>query len=94
MDRHLGRLQTLAADIRAAEERLARVTADDPLVRQLLKLKGIGLVLGRHLGGHSTVVGAAVTRSEPTHLGYRPGRDARIEGWADRGVSQIPSSYS
>ena len=28
------------------------------------------LVLGHRLAGHSTVVGAAVARSEPTHLGY------------------------
>ena len=44
MDRHLARLGALAADVKAAEERLARVTADDPLVQQLLALKGIGLV--------------------------------------------------
>ena len=44
VDRHLARLRALAADIKAAEERLARATADDPLVQQLLALKGIGLV--------------------------------------------------
>lgn len=44
MDRHLSRLQALAVEIKAAEGRLARVTADDPLVRQLLELKGVGLV--------------------------------------------------
>jgi transposase len=44
MDRHLARLQALAADIKAAEERLARVTADDPLVAALVAMKGIGLV--------------------------------------------------
>ncbi len=44
VDRHLARLKALAADIKAADARLAKVTADDPLVRQLLDLKGIGLV--------------------------------------------------
>lgn len=43
IDRHLARLRALAADIKAAEERLAGATADDPLVRTLLALKGIGL---------------------------------------------------
>jgi transposase len=43
-DRHLARLQSLAADIKAVETRLAKTTADDPLVRQLLDLKGIGVV--------------------------------------------------
>lgn len=44
VERHLGRLRSLAADIKAAEARLAKATADDPLVRQLLQLKGVGLV--------------------------------------------------
>ena len=44
IDQHLVRLRSLAVDIKAAEERLARVTADDTLVGQLLELKGIGLV--------------------------------------------------
>lgn len=42
--RHLDRLKTLAADIKAVEARLARATAEDPLVRQLLEVKGVGLV--------------------------------------------------
>jgi transposase len=44
MDRHLVRLRSLAAEVKAADERLARVTADDPLVQSLLAVKGIGLV--------------------------------------------------
>ena len=44
IDRHLERLKSLAADIKAVEARLAQVTADDPLVQQLLNLKGVGLV--------------------------------------------------
>jgi transposase len=44
MDRHLGRLKALAVDVKAVEERLARVTADDPLVVTLVAMKGIGLV--------------------------------------------------
>src|SRR5439155_27267466 len=36
MDRHLARLKTLAAEIKAAEERLAKVTAADPLVANLM----------------------------------------------------------
>jgi transposase len=43
-DRHLSRLKALAADVKAAEERLARITADDPLVTALVAMKGIGLV--------------------------------------------------
>jgi transposase len=44
VDRHLGRLKSLAADIKATEARLAKATTDDPLVQQLLTLKGVGLV--------------------------------------------------
>jgi len=44
MDRHLTRLRALAADVKAAEQRLAQVTAEDPLVAALLAMKGIGLV--------------------------------------------------
>lgn len=44
MDRHLDRLRSLAADIKAVETRLAQTTAEDPLVQQLLTLKGVGLV--------------------------------------------------
>jgi transposase len=44
VDRHLDRLRALAADIKAAEARLAKATADDPLVQQLVTLKGVGLV--------------------------------------------------
>jgi len=44
IDRHLTRLRTVAAEIKAAEERLARGTADDPLVQALLAMRGIGLV--------------------------------------------------
>lgn len=44
MDQHLARLRSLATDLKAVAGRLARATADDPLVRQLLALKGIGLV--------------------------------------------------
>lgn len=42
--RHLDRLKSLAAEVKAVEARLAGVTADDPLVRSLLALKGVGLV--------------------------------------------------
>ena len=44
MDRHLSRLKALAADIKAAEGRLARATAADHLVAALVAMKGIGLV--------------------------------------------------
>jgi transposase len=44
IDRHLDRLKSLAGDIKAVETRLAKATADDPLVQQLLTLKGVGLV--------------------------------------------------
>jgi transposase len=44
VDRHLARLRVLAADLKAAEARLAKVTADDPMVQSLLSVKGIGLV--------------------------------------------------
>jgi hypothetical protein len=42
IDRHLARLRALAADIQAAEVRLARVTADDPLVQTLQGLSEPG----------------------------------------------------
>jgi transposase len=44
MDRHLDRLKALAGDVKAAEQRLAQVTAEDALVANLLAMKGIGLV--------------------------------------------------
>jgi transposase len=44
IDRHLARLRTVAVEVKAAEGRLAKATADDPLVRTLLAMKGIGLV--------------------------------------------------
>jgi transposase len=44
VDRHLARLRSLAAEVKAVEARLAKATADDPLVQELLALKGIGLV--------------------------------------------------
>jgi transposase len=44
IDRHLARLAALAAEIAAAEERLAAAAADDPVVPKLLALRGVGLV--------------------------------------------------
>lgn len=44
VDQHLARLRSLAADLKAVEVRLARATADDPLVQRLMTLKGVGLV--------------------------------------------------
>ena len=44
VDRHLTRLRAIAAEVKAVEERLARVTADDPLVGSLIAMRGIGLV--------------------------------------------------
>jgi transposase len=53
IDRHLDRLRALAAEIKAAEERLAKATADDPLVRALRAMKGIGLVTAATLRAES-----------------------------------------
>jgi transposase len=44
LDQHLRHLEGLAADIKAAEDRLAGVTADDEVVRRLLTHKGVGPV--------------------------------------------------
>jgi transposase len=44
VDRQLARLEWLKQEIVAVEARLAKLTADDPLVRRLLAMKGIGLV--------------------------------------------------
>ena len=44
IDRHLERLEGLKREIAAAEERLAQVTSDDPLVQQLQQQPGIGPV--------------------------------------------------
>jgi transposase len=44
IDRHLGELADLAGRQKAADAHLARLTADDPLVRYLLAVKGIGPV--------------------------------------------------
>lgn len=44
VDRQLARLEWLKQEIAAVEVRLARLTADDPLVTRLLAMKGIGLV--------------------------------------------------
>lgn len=44
LDRHLEDLDSTAARMAAAETRLAQVTADDPVIAQLLSLPGIGRV--------------------------------------------------
>ena len=44
VDRLLGELHELSGSIAEVEGRLARVTADDPVVAQLLKLPGVGPV--------------------------------------------------
>jgi transposase len=44
VDRQLTRLGQLGEEVAAVEQRLADLTADDPLVRRLLAMKGIGLV--------------------------------------------------
>jgi transposase len=44
VDRHLSRLKTLAVEVKAVEERLAKVTGGDPLTIGLREVKGIGLV--------------------------------------------------
>lgn len=41
---HLEQIATLATQIKASEERIAAVMADDPVVRKLLEQKGVGLV--------------------------------------------------
>lgn len=44
VDRQLARLVWLKQEIAAVQSRLARLTADDPLVKRLLAMKGIGPV--------------------------------------------------
>jgi transposase len=44
VDRQSARLGWLKQEITAVESRLAKLTADDPLVRRLLAMKGVGLV--------------------------------------------------
>ena len=44
IDRQLARLEWLKREIAAVEDRLAGLTKDDPLVQQLLAMKGIGPV--------------------------------------------------
>jgi transposase len=44
MDRHFSRLQRLADDVGAADQRLEAITRNDPVVQKLLTLKGIGPV--------------------------------------------------
>ena len=44
IDRQLARLEWLKGEIAAVERRLADLTVDDPLVKRLLSLKGVGLV--------------------------------------------------
>lgn len=43
-ERHLARLEGLRGEVRAAEERLASLTAEDPVVRRLRALPGVGPV--------------------------------------------------
>jgi transposase len=77
IDRHLARLRALAADIKAAERRLAEVTADDPLVQSLLAMRGVGLVT------------AATVRAEVGRFDrFRTGKQAaRFCGLSPRNVS-------
>jgi transposase len=49
LDQHLRHLEELARDIRAAEERLAAVTAEDAVVQKLLTLRGVGPVTAASL---------------------------------------------
>lgn len=44
IDRHLEKLELLQQQIREAEQRLSAATCDDPTVKKLLELKGVGLV--------------------------------------------------
>jgi transposase len=44
VDRQLAQLAYLSAEIRVVETRLAKLTADDPVVEKLLSLSGVGLV--------------------------------------------------
>jgi transposase len=44
MDRHLRHLAWLDDEVAAAEQRLAAMTADDPVVARLLAMKGVGKV--------------------------------------------------
>src|SRR3954452_16730807 len=77
VDRQLVRLVWLDQEVVAVEERLARVTADDPLVQRLLAMKGIGLVT-------ATTIRAEVGRFDR----FRSGKQlARFCGLTPRNAS-------
>ena len=44
VERHLDRVERLGEELRQVEERLEQLTAEDPQVRRLLSLPGVGLV--------------------------------------------------
>src|SRR5262245_2780854 len=77
IDQHLGRLRALAADIKAVEARLAKTTADDPLVQRLLHLRGVGLIT-------AVTIRAEIGRSDR----FRTGKQmARFCGLSPRNAS-------
>ena len=80
LDRHLDDLARLAADIKAAEERIAQATAGDAVVQRLLKLKGVGPVT------------AATLRAEVGRFDrFRTGKQlARFCGLSPRNASSGP----
>lgn len=77
VERQLVRLGQLDEEIAAVEDRLARLTAEDPLVQRLLAMKGIGLVT-------ATTIRAEVGRFDR----FRSGKQlARFCGLTPRNAS-------
>jgi transposase len=77
VDRQLVRLGQLDEEIAAVEDRLSRLTADDPLVQRMLAMKGIGLVT-------ATTIRAEVGRFDR----FRSGKQlARFCGLSPRNAS-------
>jgi transposase len=77
VDRQLARLEWLKGGIAVVERRLAELTADDPLVKKLLALKGVGLVT-------AVTIRAEIGRSDR----FRSGKQlARFCGLSPRNAS-------
>lgn len=74
LDRHLDRLQQLNGDVRAVEQRLQRLTQDDPVVRKLLTLPGVGWVT-------AWVLRAEVGRFERFRCGKQLARFCGLTPW-------------
>ena len=76
-DRHLERIERISGELREVEGRLERLTADDPQVRRLRELPGIGLVT-------AVVIRAEVGRFDR----FRSGKQlARFCGLSPRNAS-------